>query len=268
MKTNTKNKKLWLGLILAVVGLVIIINIMGEETSVLVGNLVYIPIAGGLLVISTINFIHHRLKGIHGKAWLIFLLAATSWFVAEMTWIVHELILHEDPFPSAADYFYLAGYPLYFVFAILYLKPVLKGLEKRTIAIAIAGGFLFLIPTAYLTLDGDYSAEPSELFWGLSYPIADSIVLIPALLAVYLFFRGKVNLMWSMSLLGIFSLVIGDTGFLFLSLEDTYHTGHPIEIAFYWMYILFAIGVYEHMKLFKVEQKEKTTDMDKLRDKR
>lgn len=257
MRYCIEHKKIWLGLILSAVGLVAVINIVGEDTAVLVGNISYIPISGGLLVLSAINCIHHKLRGIHGKAWLMFLLAITSWFTAEMTWIYQELILNEDPFPSSADYFYLAGYPLYFAFAVLYLKPVISRLSKKILALTITLSLLFLLPILYFTITVEYDAEPAELFWGLSYSIADSVVLVPALVAVYLFFRGKVNLMWSMSLLGIFSLVIGDTGFLFLSLDESYYTGHPIEIAFYWMYILFAIGVYEHLKLFKRTQSAK-----------
>jgi hypothetical protein len=39
-------------------------------------------------------------------------------------------------------------------------------------------------------------------------------------------------------------LLIGDAGFAIYSVNDEYYTGHPIEIAFLWSYLLFAYSAY------------------------
>ncbi len=262
-----KSNKVLIGFMLAVAAAVIIANLSGKETTILVSNLIYIPVAGGLVVIASINSFRHKLKGIHGKSWFFFFLAAASWFVAEVTWIVYELVLGLDPFPSEADYFYLLGYPLYFVFAMMYLKPVIGALSKKMIAGGIGAGVMLLVPTLFFVFDGEYEATSEELFWALVYPVVDSIVLVPAAFSVALFFEGKVNFMWSLSLIGILCLVAADAGFMFLQFGDSYYTGHPVEIIFYWMYLLFAAGVYDHMKLFTKQRKEapEKWDADSLR---
>lgn len=148
-----------------------------------------------MLVVSIINSLCHGLKGSHGKAWFFFLLAVSSWFVAEMILIVYELVLENDPSPSSADYFYLIGYPFYFVFAMMYLKPVMGRINRKMMVVGSSTGLLLLIPTIFFVFDGKYDATLEELFWALSYPIADSIVLVPATFAVALFFEGKVIFM-------------------------------------------------------------------------
>jgi hypothetical protein len=77
------------------------------------------------------------------------------------------------------------------------------------------------------------------------------VIIIPALLGVALFFKGQVNFTWTLICIGTISVFVADTAFLFAQNEDSYYTGNPMEIMFYWNYILLAFGVYGHMKLFQ-----------------
>jgi signal transduction histidine kinase len=45
------------------------------------------------------------------QAWLLIGLGLTTWWIGDVIWAVYE-ITDRDPFPSPADFFYLAGYPL------------------------------------------------------------------------------------------------------------------------------------------------------------
>src|SRR4029077_10227653 len=94
---------------------------------------------------------------------------------------------------------------------------------------------------------------------GASYPIADAIVLVPAIIGVILFFGGKVNFLWSLMLVGIVVEVIADTGFQYFSLDNSYYTGHPVDVLFLWSYILFSFGLFDHIKIFKKSHDKKNT---------
>jgi hypothetical protein len=61
--------------------------------------------------------------------------------------------------------------------------------------------------------------------------------------------------MWTLFCLGTISAFIGDAAFLFGQNESSYYTGNPMEIPFYWNYILLSFGVYSQLTLF---QKAKT----------
>lgn len=250
--------------LLAVVFIILITNFVGKEVTIITGNLLYVPLTVVLVILSIITAIRFRGKSAHGIAWLMFALCASSWLVAEHIWIVEELVYHENPFPSKADIFYVTGYLFLILFSIYYLKIVKNAINKKTVLLSSMISFAFLIPSIYMTLLTNSDLTGFALALAFSYPILDAIVLVPALIGVILFFRGKVNLLWTLTSLAIISLIVGDTGFLITQMNDSYYTGHPIEIMFYWSYILFSFGVYSHIKIFK-NDKMKYSNKEDLR---
>ena len=83
-----------------------------------------------------------------------------------------------------------------------------------------------------------------------AYPLADGIVLIPTLIAITLFLRGEVNLLWSAVFFGIIAMVMADTIFVLEEINSIYSTGHPLDVGYLASYVLFTFGVYTQMKVF------------------
>ena len=237
--------------IICVAAINLIANYFGEETATIVGNLMYIPAAGSLLAVSIIVLQRLGTSGKHGTALIALVGFAICWFFAEIIWILQELYFKIEPFPSTADLFYLVGYPFLLMFVISYLEPLKDGITKEILALAILAAIIVLVSSLYVVFNEDEELSNYEFALLAGYPIADAIVLVPALLGVVLFFKGKINFMWTLFFVGIISLYVADTTFLYTQLEDTYYTGHPLEMLFYFMYFLMAFGIYDYMKLFK-----------------
>ena len=191
-----------------------------------------------------------RASGKHGKAWIIFALFAVTWFTAEQIWTVYEQIYEIDPWPSTADFLWLSGYPLLFTFSIFYLLPLRKAISKKLLISSVLISVTLLVPTFILTYQTNSSENQFEVALAASYPVLDAIVLCPALIGVSLFFKGEVNFLWSLICIAMVLNVIADTGFLILSMDNSYYTGHPIDLLYLWAYILFAFGVYSHIRIF------------------
>ena len=254
MQTNLEKlqtKKFLFFSLLATGFIMLIANLVGHEVTTITTDLLYVPVPGALVVLSIIISTRFRVKGDHGKAWILFIGLAASWFIAEQIWIVYELIYHLDPFPSMADFFYIAGYPFLFSFLLYYLKPLKTAISKKMLLYASLVSITLLIPSLYMAYDTDSKISIFERLLALSYPIADSIVLVPALIGVILFFKGEVNFLWTLMCLAIILNVVADTGFLITSMDDSYYTGHPIDMLYLWAYILFSFGVYSHIQIFK-----------------
>jgi hypothetical protein len=118
-----------------------------------------------------------------------------------------------------------------------------------------------LIPSLYLALGPSTGAELFDVVLGSIYPIFDAMVLIPALIGVSLFFKGRVNLMWALFCLGTISIFIADSAFLFAQNEDSYYTGNPMEILYYWNYVLLSFGVASHLVLFQKSRADRLEDL-------
>lgn len=223
----------------------------GKETVKVVTDIMYIPVTGLLVALSAVLALRFRRHGNHGKAWLFFLGTSISWFIAETTWTIYELVFNSNPFPSLADLFYIGGYPFLLCFLIYYLKPVRKAASRKITIGAILVSTVILIPSVYMAYNFDLKVSILENALATSYPIADAIVIIPAMIGVVLFFRGEVNFTWSLICLAIVLQSVGDTGFQFATFTNTYYTGHPVDIVFLWSYTLFTFGVYDHIQIFK-----------------
>lgn len=250
-------KKYLIGSLAAVAAVLLVSNLIGKETAILAGNLTYIPVAGSLLILSFLIFVRFGTSGHHGTAWFSFLGYAISAFIAEMLWLIQELYLKIDPFPSAADIFYLVSYPFLLMFFVAYFQPVKSAITKKMIGSSIAFSLGILFPSLYLALEPTSNSDSFTLVLGAIYPIFDALVIIPALVGVSLFFKGKVNFMWTLFCLGTISAFIGDAAFLFGQNEDSYYTGNPMEILFYWNYILLSFGVSSQLALFNKTKKDK-----------
>lgn len=237
-------------------------ELISKETATVFTDWIFEPVAGAVVVLAIISAKKHGINGNHGKAWISFVVFSALWFIAETVWSVLELFYHQKPFPSLADAFYMAAYPAYFIFVISYLRPFKNGITKKMITVAILFGVAVLVPNLYMTFDSNTDEDQLSIVLGAAYPVADVIVLVPAIIGMMLFLGGKVNFMWSLMLLGIVSEVIADTGFQYFTLDGSYYTGHPIDILFLWSYILFSFGIYDHIKVFKTEQKSYSTKED------
>lgn len=236
--------------LIAVAVSVTVANLIGKETAILVGNLEYTPITISLTALTIVMTIKFRAKSIHGVAWVMFLACALSWMVAEHVWSAEELVLHVKPFPSSADIFYVLGYVFLILFAIYYLKVVKKAITKKMILVSVATSIALLLPSLYITMYENSDVDGIAFLLAFTYPILDSIVLVPALIGMMMFFKGEVNRMWTFFSLAIISLAAGDTGFLLTEMNGSYYTGHPVEILLMWSYVLFSFGVYSQYETF------------------
>lgn len=229
----------------------LISNLISEQTAILIGNFVYFPAAGGLLFVSLMMIKRFGTGGKHGMAWISLLGFAIMWFSAETTWTVQEIVLEIEPFPSTADVFYILGYPFLLMFLFSYLEPVKRAISKKTIIIASLISLSVLIPSLYFSVGHDLEVNGLEVVIAATYPISDAFIIVPALIGVNLFFRGQVNFMWSLVCIGIICIFVADTAFLFAQMDDSYYTGHPMEILFHLTYVLMAYGVYDQLRVFK-----------------
>lgn len=262
---NLKGNKFFLFCLLAVGFAVLISNIISQQIANVTTDILYMPVSGGLLIISAIIAIQFRGKGDHGKAYLLFVGFVAFWSTAEFVWFRSELVTHLLPFPEYADWLYLAGYPFLFFFSVYYLKPFRTAFSKKILSYAALATMVFLIPTLYSMYSNNPNASLPEIIWAAIYPIADAVVLFPAVLGLALLFKGQVGLFWSLTCIAIVLNIIADSGFFFLDIDKSYYSGNPINILYLWSYILFAFGIYSHVKLYKKPKKKSYDNVDELK---
>jgi hypothetical protein len=241
-----------LGIVAAVIGF---LNYFGQDGLVLASNVLNLGMIVPFVAFSLILAGRNKITGSFGKAWICFAVFAVSWSIGEAIWAADELVFEQDPFPSVADFFWLLGYPAYFVFAISYIKPFKNSISKKIITLAASVSVALMVFLVYyaITQSGLPVLETALL---TAYPIGDAICLVPTIIGLALFFRGQVNFTWLLLLVGMFSFVVADAAYQIISQTDQYYTGHPFDIVYIWAYVFFAFGIYHHLKVFRVQNQE------------
>jgi len=238
---------------MGITAIVLSANFFSQEVAFQTTNWIAILLSGIVTIFSLMMVSRYGLKGNHGKAWILFMLFSAYWFCAESIDIIYNFVVGTDPWEYADDFFYIVGYQLFFASLIFYLKPFSKQISKRLLISVSLFSILLVIPSLLMIINSEPDSLNGNLFLLFSYPVFDSILLIPALIGVVLFFKGGVNFMISLFSLGIIAQIIGDNSVLFLSLQGSYFPGHLADVLFLWSYALFAFGISNQAKLFKEE---------------
>ena len=208
------------------------------------------------IILGSILSVMYRGKGNHGKAWIILTLAIASWYVGELTYVYYNDYDIEDLSTFTSDFFYIGGYPLFFVFGVYYLKARKNVISKKMILCATIVSLSLVIPSLYILFALGKELDTLECIITASYPILDGFVLAPVLVGIMLFFRGQVNLLWTLAFFAILCLVIGDTLYLGSYIDDSYYPGHVSDMFFQWFYTMLLFGFYSHIKLYKKTSQE------------
>ena len=236
--------------LLGITSVVLLANFVGQDFAAHATNWISIILSSVLMFFSVFMVSKYGLKGNHGKAWILFMLFSAYWFCAETVDVLYEVVLGGDVWEYADDFFYITGYQLFFASIVFYLKPFRKLISKKLVMVISVISISLLIPSVIMIMDSETDLTSGNLLILLSYPILDSIILIPALIGVLLFFKGGVNFMISLLCLGIIAQIIGDNSILFLSLQNIYYPGHLAEVLFLWTYAIFAFGISSQIGLF------------------
>jgi hypothetical protein len=233
-------------------------NIFQQENYPLVQDSIYptdiffIAVSPIAIIFAAILVARHGTTGNHSIAWILFLAGSIVWYAADLTYYYNSEYVAENNDSYLVDYLYYSSYFLYFGFMIFYLKPRKNKISKKIIVIGIIISAGFIAPSAYFIAQKPV-VENAEIGINLVYPFLDSMVFVPAFIAVVLFFRGEVNFLWITVTIGVICMAVADTVFLVERCLEIFSASSMANLFFAWKWILFAFGTYSHIKIFGVK---------------
>ena len=237
--------------LLGITSIVLLANLVSTDIAETTSNWISISLSGIVTGFSFLMVSKYGTKGNHGKAWILFMLFSAYWFCGESVDMFYNIVLDANAWEYADDFFFITGYQLFFAFLIFYLRPFVTQVSKKMLMGISTIAIFLLIPSLMVIIDSKPDLTNENFLVLLAYPVLDSVILIPALIGVVLFFKGGVNFMISLLCLGIITQIIGDNSILFLSIQNNYYPGHLVEILFLWTYTLFAFGISNQIGLFR-----------------
>jgi hypothetical protein len=183
--------------------------------------------------------------------WLLFTIGLFFWFVGESVWMGYTLIWNvEVPYPSVADVFWIAGYIPFFFALYFYVKIFGAVLSKKMLAVALALTIILALAISFALITPVIGSEEDALTLAadFAYPLLDIVLLSISFLGLLIFMKGKLGKSWLLINLGIFMNVCGDILFSYTTLQETYYSGHFLELFYHFGYIFFLLAFYIHTK--------------------
>jgi len=243
-----------IGLVLAVV-LTLIYAFQGFYPEFMVSFSNAFPpfIAGAAVISSDFAFrkYGHDLRERFSLVWLCFTFGMAFWFLGETGWAIYTLVLGvEIPYPSIADVFWLSGYFPLFLALYWYVKTFGFVLSRRTLVILMTTVFVLSVLVSAVLITPILGAEEDSITMlvDFAYPLLDLVLFSVAVLGLAVFLKGNLGKSWLLINAGILSNVGADILFSYMTAQETYYSGHPLELLFHFGYLLFLLAFYAHAK--------------------
>ncbi len=197
-------------------------------------------------------------------SWLLTLIGIVLFFLGESIYAILEIGLGSDMnenFPSIADYVWCAGYiPLFAGMALMFYgykkggfpmgNTKMYGFLSVVIAIIAFAVIVFLL----IPIIKDEETDLLSKVFYLYYPVGDVLLVIPALILMYitsLFGRSTISMPWRLLALGYICFTVADLLYSYLSWQDLYGSGNPIDLAWNFGYLSIALAGLYQMELMK-----------------
>jgi signal transduction histidine kinase/DNA-binding response OmpR family regulator len=180
-------------------------------------------------------------------AWMMLAFFELSWTAGETIYVYMELVLHEVPWPSLSDIFFLIAYPL-FLLGILLLPSIKFTSTERlkmmldTAIMLIASTLIFWNFIIAPTIEQNAGTDMLTLVLSTAYPVMDLVLLfaLTELLLSRIHMPGLNPLLFLAS--GIIGLIVADTLFFRQTVEGTYLAGGMVDVCYPFGYILLGLA--------------------------
>jgi len=195
-------------------------------------------------------FVVNRYRGtkVFGKSYLFLSLGFLSVFLGEVAYLIYDLVLNIEPYPSIADVFFFAYSP----FLIAHLILNIRFFQSSTSTITKV--WVTIIPVAIVTGYAIISlAEIGEanfdFYYGIIFVTATSVTLSFTILGTKIFKEGILGKSWLILLFGVLSLTFADDWYYYLEILGEFDLTHPVNILWYVGYWIVVYALMKHKSI-------------------
>lgn len=218
----------------------------GAEHKTLVGDLFFVPLNAYAVFAAWAAARRDVRQPLIARFWRLIAVALLSYLLGDLVQTYNEVIAHTRPFPSLADGFYLAFYPLMLA-AMLRFPSAARGTRQRVTLVldcalvAVSGAVpIWFVSLAPIIAAGGQSTVAMSV--SVAYPLGDMVLLVG--LASLLFRSVPAGLRLSLSLVGagLLGFVVTDLVYGWITLHGNYAGGDPVDAGWMLSLAFFALA--------------------------
>jgi len=255
---------------LSLMNLGVIFFLPDSEYKVILSDILFILLNFMTVICLWLAARHSKnISGKYAKSWVILCLAQLLFAFGDLSWAYYEIIIKSAPFPSVADIFYLAYYPV-FLIGILLLSHKIESKIKRinnwldTGIIFISAGLGLGVYLLTPLLDSVAGETLFVQILTIAYPLGDLILLSALLILIYNHPNEKLEYPIIFIAISISIQIVTDIAFSYQSLMGTYVSGGWLDSGWILGYLTLGIAGYLQSSLRETTKRETSNLKSKI----
>jgi len=207
--------------------------------SIAAHDIVYSLVGGSAVAAMAVGISTNRPRG--RLPWYLMAAGQACFVAGDVLWDVFANVLHNTPFPSAADVLYLAGYPLLASGLALLVRDRDPERDRASLIDALVISAGLAVVTWVFWIDryaGDQTLSVPAFLISVAYPIMD--LLLIGFLARLTLSPGQRPISYRLLSASLFLTLGADVAFAGLELAGAYNGRNVIDIG--WLLSYVAIG--------------------------
>lgn len=210
------------------------------EEFALLGDITTATILGVAVILAWRVTRHPMIDNQTRRAWQMLMLAIFSYTAGDWLWLFYSKIIEIEPFPSWADLGYLSFYPL-MLWALLRIPAATAFTRSEKAKIALDVGIVmlgttivvwhFIIGPTLATITDDEWLNP---VLAVAYVIGDMVMQLGIFTVLMRGVSATHRRLMYILLFGLLSFSFADLGFAYLTVQETFYSGHWID----WFWVL------------------------------
>lgn len=194
--------------------------------------------------------ISRRYKGsaIFSKTYLALGIGFLCLAIGDIIFNYYEIVLHEYPYPSIADVFFLAFPPLVTYHLVLNIRYFMKDLDITTVVGQVSFPVSIVFVYAFLSFD-EMAGFDLEFFISFFYVLSSSVILSLSMLGLSIFRKSVLGIAWLLLAMGIFANMIADNWYYYTELLDVFDSTHPVNTIWILGFMMIFYALYKHKQI-------------------
>ncbi|MDI6643835.1 MAG: hypothetical protein QME14_02160 [Methanobacteriaceae archaeon] len=202
-----------------------------------------------LFYATKMSYLHHRQSY---RGWLLLAIGQFMFFLGDLIWSIFELGMGLEPYPSIADLFYLAYYPLFAIGIFMLPKnPFSQIRQFKTILdisiIILSSGLIFWIFLISPNLASD-SSDVISLVISIIYVVLDFVLLFALIILLFEKLGSVSKRPFLLLAAGIVVQIISDTIYSYQVTDLSYVSGGILDIGWIIGFVLIALAGIAHVE--------------------
>jgi hypothetical protein len=223
--------------------------------------------SGGAFAMSLQIVYRQKLKGLFPRLYASLAIGLALWFIAEVTWAYYELVAAiENPTPSIADVFWLAGYVPFFYFLYGMLRNFAGSSRSMILQVSLVSSIGMML-LAYVMFSISQSADLSSqegittYLVNAAYPVADMFLIIPAVASFIQLRGGKLtSTPWAFIIVATIIFIVADIGFAYFTILELYDTIWIWNPLYNLGDLAIASSLFWHKAFFTIDERKLLKD--------